>query len=77
MTNLPFKLNVYVYRRPHMRDETLEMELHIGLGILRNLFDREQIDTATEHITSLSPSVGATSSKSAPFSCALSGSTPI
>lgn len=51
MTNFPFDLKVYVYRRPHMRDETLEMELYIGLGILRNLFDQEKVDTGTEHIT--------------------------
>lgn len=33
-------LKVYVYRRPHMRDESLEYELHMGKGILESIFDK-------------------------------------
>lgn len=47
---MKFELKVYVYRRPHMRDEALEMELHMGLGILRNCFDDEIVDEKTTNI---------------------------
>ncbi len=33
------KLTVYVYRRPNMRDESLEYELHMGRRVLDNIFD--------------------------------------
>lgn len=32
-------LTVYVFRRPNMRDESLEYELHMGRRILDNIFD--------------------------------------
>ena len=32
-------LKVYVYRRPHMRDQDLEFELHMGTSVLRGIFD--------------------------------------
>lgn len=34
-----------------MRDESLEMELYIGRGILDNLFDHERVDPTVETIT--------------------------
>jgi hypothetical protein len=42
----PFDLKVFVYRRPHMRDPMLEYELHLGMPVLRNLFDEERVDPA-------------------------------
>lgn len=33
-------LMVYVYQRPHMRDEMLEYELQMGRGVLEGIFDR-------------------------------------
>ena len=36
-------LKVYVYRRPHMRDESLEYELHMGTNILRSIFDKMEM----------------------------------
>lgn len=32
-------LTVYIFRRPNMRDESLEYELHIGRRVLDNIFD--------------------------------------
>jgi hypothetical protein len=32
-------LTVYVYTRPHMRDESLEYELHMGRRVLEGIFD--------------------------------------
>jgi len=32
-------LEVYVYQRPHMRDENLEYELHMGRRVLDGIFD--------------------------------------
>ena len=46
----PFDLEVYITRRPHMRDESLEYELHMGKTILENLFDREVVDEKTTSI---------------------------
>ena len=43
----PFEITVYVLRRPHMRDESLEFELSMGRNHLDNIFDREQVDTQT------------------------------
>lgn len=36
-------LKVYVYRRPHMRDESLEYELHMGTNVLRSIFDKMEM----------------------------------
>jgi hypothetical protein len=45
----PFDLTVYITRRPHMRCESLEYELHMGRTVLENIFDREVVDeTKTE-----------------------------
>jgi len=33
-------LTVYVYQRPHMRDEMLEYELQMGRDVLEGIFDR-------------------------------------
>lgn len=45
--NYPFEITVYVLRRPHMRDESLEYELYMGRGHLDNIFDHENVDTKT------------------------------
>lgn len=42
--NYPFKLEVFVQRRPHMRDDNLEYMLHLGQGVLRQVFDEQRID---------------------------------
>lgn len=46
----PFELMVYVQRRPHMRDENLEFQLHIGQGVLRQVFDDERIDPSVTEV---------------------------
>ena len=33
------ELTVYVYQRPHLRDESLEYELYMGVGFLQNIFE--------------------------------------
>ena len=43
----PFEIVVQIHRRPHMRCDNLEMELYAGQGILRNLFDRMEVDKST------------------------------
>lgn len=43
-TRYPFEITVYVQRRPHMRDDNLEYELHRGQNVLRQVFDREVVD---------------------------------
>lgn len=48
--NYPFKISVYVYRRPNMRDEGLEMEMYLGMDFLRTLFDKMEV---REDITSV------------------------
>lgn len=48
---LPFDLVVHIYRRPFMRCDNLEMELYVGQGILRNLFDEMRVDETTTSIT--------------------------
>jgi hypothetical protein len=45
--NYPFEILVYVHRRPHMRCESLEYELHMGKTHLENLFDHERVDEKT------------------------------
>ena len=42
-TEREIDLKVYVYRRPHMRDESLEYELHMGTNILRSIFDKMEM----------------------------------
>ncbi len=46
----PFEISVHIHRRPYMRCDNLEMELYVGQGILRNLFDRMKVDTTTTQI---------------------------
>jgi hypothetical protein len=48
--NYPFEILVYVNRRPHMRCESLEYELHMGKTQLENLFDHERVDDKTTSI---------------------------
>lgn len=47
---MKFKLEVFVSRRPHMRDDNLEMMLYIGRNILENLFDKEEVDEHTKQV---------------------------
>lgn len=47
---MKFDLIVYVTRRPHMRDEGLEYELYMGRGVLSQIFDREEVNEAIEHV---------------------------
>lgn len=49
--NYPFDIKVYVQRRPHMRDENLEMMMHFGLGILKRIFDEERVDESISSAT--------------------------
>ena len=42
-TEREIDLKVYVYRRPHMRDESLEYELHMGTNVLRSIFDKMEM----------------------------------
>ena len=42
-TEREIDLKVYVYRRPHMRDENLEYELHMGTNVLRSIFDKMEM----------------------------------
>lgn len=39
-----FDLKVYVFRRPHMRCESLEYELHMGKNVLHEIFDDETVN---------------------------------
>lgn len=48
--NFPFELMVYVQRRPHMRDENLEFQLHIGQRVLRQVFDEERVDPSVTEV---------------------------
>ncbi len=43
MSYYPFKISVYAYRRPNLRDEGLEMEMYVGMDFLRTLFDRMEV----------------------------------
>lgn len=47
---MKFKLEVFVSRRPHMRDPNLEFMLHRGKTVLENLFDDERTDGGTTKI---------------------------
>lgn len=49
-TPYPFELTVYIYRRPHMRDEGLEYEMYVGRGHLDNIFDKEKVDYHTTEL---------------------------
>lgn len=48
--NFPFELTVYVQRRPHMRDDNLEYQLHMGQGVLRQIFDEERVDPSITNV---------------------------
>jgi hypothetical protein len=39
-----FKLEVLIYRRPNLRDSSVEMEMYMGRNILDNLFDTMKVD---------------------------------
>lgn len=46
----PFEIAVFVYRRPHMRCESLEYELDMGRNHLDNIFDKEIVDEKTTEL---------------------------
>lgn len=48
--NLPFELLVCVQRRPHMRDDNLEYQLHMGQHVLRQIFDEERVDPSVTQV---------------------------
>lgn len=50
MFKYPFDVVVYIYRRPHMRDASLEFELEMGRTHLDNIFDREIVDEKTTEL---------------------------
>jgi len=39
----PFEITVYVYRRPNLRDEGLEMEMYMGMDFIRTCFDKMEV----------------------------------
>ena len=47
--NYPFELNVYIQRRPHMRDDNLEMVSYVGRSILDQIFDQERVDDSVTY----------------------------
>jgi hypothetical protein len=51
----PFDITVFIQRRPHMRDDNLEYQLHIGKGILHQLFDHERVDPSVTEATFFYP----------------------
>jgi len=43
MRDYPFELSVYIYTRPNLRDDSLEMEMFMGRGVLESLYDRMEV----------------------------------
>ena len=39
----PFGLKVFIFKRPNLRDDGLEMEAYLGRGVLESLFDRMEM----------------------------------
>lgn len=50
-----FEIKVLVQRRPHMRDENLEMVMHMGQNVLRQIFDEERVDANIKQLTMYFP----------------------
>lgn len=48
--DFPFELLVCVQRRPHMRDENLEFQLHVGQQVLRQIFDNERVNPSVTEV---------------------------
>jgi len=46
----PDNLEVLCMRRPWLRDPNLETELHMGRGVLDNIFDERVVEARTTHI---------------------------
>lgn len=40
----PFELQVIIYRRPFLRDDNLNTEMYMGMGVLERLFDKMEVD---------------------------------
>ena len=54
-SKFPFNLTVYNHRRPHLRNETLEMVGHIGLGAIETMFDKMKPDENVHSLKLLFP----------------------
>lgn len=50
MTKFPFELEVYIDTRPHLRDDSQEMEMYLGRRVLDSLFDRME-ETDDQYLT--------------------------
>ena len=48
--SFPFTLQVQVQRRPHMRDPNLETFMHMGTGVLAQIFDEMRVDNSITHV---------------------------
>lgn len=51
MYEYSFKLEVLIYSRPNLRDDRLEMEMFLGTGVLRSIFDKMETLTDIKNIT--------------------------
>ena len=50
MRDYPFELAVYIYTRPNLRDDSLEMEMFMGRDVLESLFDRMEVREDVENV---------------------------
>ena len=50
MNQYPFTIKLLVQRRPHMRDDNLEMVMHMGTQVLRQIFDDMRVDETVKHL---------------------------
>lgn len=55
MNQYPFTIKLLVQRRPHMRDDNLEMVMHMGTRVLRQIFDEMRVDETVERLTMYFP----------------------
>ncbi len=55
MNQYPFTIKLLVQRRPHMRDDNLEMVMHMGTRVLRQIFDEMRVDPTVEHLAMYFP----------------------
>jgi hypothetical protein len=50
MYDFPFEAKLFIYTRPNLRDEDLEMEMFMGRNVLESIYDRMEV---LENIKSL------------------------
>jgi hypothetical protein len=55
MNQYPFTIKLLVQRRPHMRDDNLEMVMHMGTRVLRQIFDEMRVDPKLENVVMYFP----------------------